>query len=97
MIEKLIQYLDLRTFADTPREKHAIGIGAFVGFAVALVGGKDAAWMFVMLAAIAIGGREVNVGHLEDVKNEPAYALAAALVMFLVTVFVVMPRLPGGI
>lgn len=97
MIEGLKQYLNIATFANTTSEKHAIGIGGFVGFAGGLAGGKDAAWMFVILAAIAIGGREVDIGHLKDVKNEPAYALVASVVVFLVTVFVIIPRLPGGI
>lgn len=85
------------SFADKRSEKHAIGIGASVGFIVGLRGGKDSAWMFIILASIALGAKEVNVGHLEDVQDEPGYALVSSVVMFIITVFVINPRLRGGV
>jgi hypothetical protein len=78
-------------------EWHSLLVGASVGVITALAGGKDAAWLFIILAGIAVGGKEANVGHLEHVSREPVYALVAAVGAFLLTTFVLVPRLPGGV
>jgi len=89
------------TFRDGPlsslAEWHALLIGISVGLIIAIVGGKDAAWLFIILTTIAVGGREVNVGHLKDVKNEPVYALVGAVSSFLVGTLYVVPRLSHGL
>lgn len=78
-------------------EWHSFGIGLSVGFIVALTGGKDAAWLFIILSGIAFGTAEVNVSHLKHVQKEPYYALVASVIGFLLTAFVVMPRLPAAL
>lgn len=91
--------------SDTPRdgllssraEWHSLSLGLAVGVIVAVVGGKDAAWLFIILSTIAFGGKKVNVGQLQHVRNEPIYALVGAVVSFLISVFVVVPNLPGGV
>lgn len=78
-------------------EKHSAGIGISIGFIIALLGYKDAAGLFMIFAAIALGMRQVNVKQLKDVKNEPVYALFYAMVGFLITAFYIVPRLPNGV
>jgi len=95
-------YLGGDSEEETPRdgllssrpEWHGAGIGAFCGLLVGLNGAKDGAWIMVLLAGLAFGTRKAQVGQLEDVNKEPAYALGAATLMFLVTVFVILPRIP---
>jgi hypothetical protein len=102
---KLRDYLGLGRESETPRygilssraEWHAFLVGITVGIIVAIVGGKDAAWLFIILTSIAIGGREVNVGHLRHVKNEPVYALVGAVSSFLVGTLYVVPQLSHGV
>lgn len=84
-------------FLSSWAEWHSFGIGLSVGFIVALTGGKDAAWLFIVLSGIAFGTAEVNIGHLEHVQKEPYYALVASMIGFLLTAFVVIPRLPAAI
>jgi len=84
-------------FLSTKGEKHAIGIGIGVGATVSLVGGKDASWLLLGLANVAIGAREVSVGQLKDVQKEPAYAFFGAMIGFLVMEFIVKPRMGGGV
>jgi len=78
-------------------EWHSFLIGISIGFISALSGGKDAAWMLIILAGIALGFKEVNIGHLKHIKKEPMYALVGAVISFLLTAFAVIPHLPGGI
>lgn len=73
-------------------EWHSFLIGVSVGFTTAFVGGKDAAWLFIILSTIAFGGKKVNVGQLEHVSDEPVYALIGAVLMFILTVFVIIPH-----
>jgi hypothetical protein len=102
---KLLQWLGAGSEAETPRqgafssraEWHSVGIGLAVGFIVALTGGKDAAWLFIMLSGIAFGSAKVNISHLKHVQKEPYYALVGSVISFLLTAFVVIPHLPGGI
>lgn len=75
-------------------EWHSLLIGFAVGFITAIVGGKDAAWLFIILSTIAFGGKEVNVGQLEHVSDEPLYALSGSVVGFVVTVFLIIPYAP---
>ena len=99
------KWLGAGSEAETPRygflssraEWHSLGIGLSVGFITALSGGKDAAWLFIVLAGIAFGTAEVNIGHLKHVKREPYYALVGSVSAFLFTAFLIIPRLPGGI
>jgi uncharacterized membrane protein YjjP (DUF1212 family) len=79
------------------KEWHSFLIGISVGFITALSGGKDAAWMLIILAGIALGSKEVNIGHLKHIKREPVYALVGAVIAFLLTAFAIIPHLPGGI
>lgn len=83
-------------FLSSKSEKHAM-LGLAIGFITALAGGKDAAWMLIVFGGIALGEREVSVGQLEDVQKEPGYALVSATLAFLITAFIIVPRLPGGI
>lgn len=85
------------TIANRLDEQHAIIIGSFVGLATGLAGGKDAAWLLIILATIGLGRRKARVGHLQDVQNEPVYAFGSAMGMFLVTVFIINPLLRGGV
>jgi len=78
-------------------EWHSVLIGLAVGAIIALTGGKDAAWLFIVLATVALGGKKVNVGHLQHVSDEPMYALVAAVVSFLVTASVIIPHLPSAV
>ncbi|TQQ81839.1 hypothetical protein [Halonotius roseus] len=88
--------------AETPRdgflssraEWHSLGIGLSIGFIVALAGGKEAAWLFVVLAGIALGVSKVSVGQLKHVQKEPYYALVASVASFLLTAFLVIPNIP---
>jgi len=84
-------------FLSSNSEKHAAVIGLFVGMTMGLVGGRDAAWLFLVLAGIGLGTRQSDVGHLEDVSKEPAYAFGAAMLSFLTTVFLLVPHLQGGV
>ena len=84
-------------FLSSRAEWHSFGIGLSVGFITAITGGKDAAWLFIILAGIAFGTAEVNVGHLKHVQKEPYYALVASMIGFLLTAFVVVPALPAGV
>lgn len=77
-------------------EWHSLLVGAAVGAIIALTGGKDAAWLFIILSTVAFGSQKLEVGHLKHVRREPVYALVAAVVSFLFTAFVVVPRLPPG-
>lgn len=98
----ILKYLGGGSENETPRygtlssraEWHAFLIGISIGFIAALSGGKDAAWMLGVIAAIALGVKKVNVGHLKHIQKEPMYALVAAVVSFLLSVFVVIPRIP---
>jgi uncharacterized membrane protein YjjP (DUF1212 family) len=102
---KLLKYLGAGSEDETPRygmlssraEWHAFLIGISIGFISALSGGKDAAWMLIILAGIALGTKEVDIGHLKHIKQEPMYALVGAVISFLLTAFAVIPHLPGGI
>lgn len=78
-------------------EWHALLIGSSIGFIISLVGGKDAAWLFIILSGIALGTKKVEVGHLNHVSKEPVYALVAAVASFLIGAFLIIPNLPGGI
>jgi hypothetical protein len=78
-------------------EWHSLGIGMAVGFVTALSGGKDAAWLFIILSSVAFGSQKSQVGQLQHVKKEPYYALTTAVMAFLLTAFVIVPRLPGGL
>jgi len=99
------EWLGAGSEAETPRygvlsaraEWHSILIGISIGFITALSGGKDAAWMLIILAGIALGAKEVNIGHLKHIQKEPAYALVGAVLTFLLTAFLIIPHLPGGI
>lgn len=84
---------DLRDFAPTESEEgpwrgalstfaewHAIGIGLGVGIAVGLTGKPE---LMGVLAAYALGVEEAGGGQLADLAKEPAYALAAASVGYL--------------
>jgi len=101
----ILKWLGSGSESETPRhgilssraEWHSLLIGASVGFIVALVGGKDAAWLFVIFSGIALGTKEVEVGHLEHVSKEPVYALASSVAMFLLSSFLIIPNLSGGI
>ena len=84
-------------FLSSRAEWHSFGIGLSVGFTVALTGGKDAAWLFLILSGIALGAAEVNVGQLKHVQKEPYYALVGSVIGFLLTAFVVIPYLPAPI
>ena len=103
-MSKILKWLGGGTEEETPRygilssraEWHAFGIGVAIGFIVAAVGGPSAADLFLVFASIAFGLHEVDVGHLKHVQMEPYYALVASVVSFLLTVFVVLPRIPGG-
>jgi len=98
----LLKYLGGGSEDETPRygtlssraEWHAFLIGISIGFIAALSGGKDSAWMLIALAGIALGIKEVNIGHLKHIQKEPMYALIAAVFSFLASVFVVIPRIP---
>lgn len=100
----ILKWLGNGSEDETPRhgllssraEWHAFGIGLSVGFIVALSGGKDAAWLFIALAGIALGTTKVDVGQLKHVRKEPYYALVSSVFAFLLSVFVVLPNLPGG-
>lgn len=95
----LLKWLGGGDEEETPRdgilssrsEWHSLGIGASVGFIVAFVGGKDAAWLFIILSGIAFGSSRTNVKQLQHVKREPFYALVASVLMFLLSVFVILP------
>ena len=99
----LRKWLGLGEERNTPRygllssyaEWHSLLIGLSVGFIIAFVGGKDAAWLFIVLSTIAFGGRKVNVGQLQDVSKEPLYALCSAVLMYLLSVFVIIPQIPN--
>lgn len=101
----ILKWLGAGSEKDTPRygflssraEWHSLGIGLAVGFITALNGGKDAAWLFIVLSGITFGTAEVNIGQLKHVQKEPYYALVSSLLMFLVTAFVIVPNLPGGV
>ena len=104
-MDLLLKYLGNGPEDETPRygilssraEWHSILIGISVGFITALSGGKDAAWMLIILAGIALGTKEVDIGHLKHIKQEPMYALVGAVIAFLLTAFAIIPHLPGGI
>jgi hypothetical protein len=95
----LLKWLGGGEEEETPRdgilssrsEWHSLGIGASVGFIVAFVGGKDAAWLFIILSGVAFGSSKTNVKQLQHVKREPFYALVASVLMFLLSVFVILP------
>jgi hypothetical protein len=95
----LLKWLGGGDEEETPRdgilssrsEWHSLGIGASVGFIVAFVGGKDAAWLFIILSGVAFGSSKTNVKQLQHVKREPFYALVASVLMFLLSVFVILP------
>ena len=97
----LLKWLGGGKESETPRdgilssraEWHAFGIGLSVGLIVAVVGGKEAAELFVVFAGIALGIAEVDVGQLKHVQKEPYYALVASMISFLLTVFLIVPRL----
>jgi uncharacterized membrane protein YjjP (DUF1212 family) len=101
----ILEWLGAGEEHETPRygtlssraEWHAFLIGISIGFISALSGGKDAAWMLIILAGIALGTKEVDIGHLKHIKQEPMYALVGAVISFLLTAFAVIPHLPGGI
>jgi hypothetical protein len=78
-------------------EFQSLILGATVGFVTALSGGKDAAWMFIILTGVALGGKKVDVGVLENVQKEPLYALTTSVLAFIITAFLIVPRLPGGL
>lgn len=79
------------------KEWHSLSVGSFVGLVAGLNGGKDGAWIMVLLAGVALGAQKIDVGHLADVRREPAYALSAAVIGFLVTVFIIIPNLPAAV
>lgn len=95
----LLKWLGGGDEEETPRdgilssrsEWHSLGIGASVGFIVAFVGGKDAAWLFIILSGVAFGSSKTNIKQLQHVKREPFYALVASVLMFLLSVFVILP------
>jgi len=99
------EWFGLGSESETPREGplssyaewHSFLIGLAVGFITALVGGKDAAWTFIILSTIAFGGKKVNVGQLKHISNEPLYALGGSVLGFVITVFVIIPTLSGGL
>jgi len=101
----ILKWIGAGSEDETPREGtlssrkewHSFLIGVSIGFISALTGGKDAAWMFIILAGIALGGKKVNVGHLKHIKHEPMYALFGSVIAFLTTAFIIIPHLPGGI
>mgnify|MGYP006896952177 CR=1 FL=1 len=78
-------------------EWSALLIGCTVGVITAIAGGKDAAWLFIILATIAFGGKKVNVGQLQHISDEPLYALVGAVMSFLLTALAVIPHLTNGI
>lgn len=102
---KLLQWLGAGSEAETSRhgflssraEWHSFGIGLAVGFIVALTGGKDAAWLFIILTGIAFGTAEVNISQLQHIKKEPYYALVASIIGFLTTAFLIVPHIPQGV
>jgi uncharacterized membrane protein YjjP (DUF1212 family) len=102
---KVLKWIGAGEEHETPRygmlssrkEWHSFLIGISIGFISALSGGKDAAWMLIILAGIALGSKEVNIGHLKHIKREPMYALVGAVIAFLLTAFAIIPHLPGGI
>jgi hypothetical protein len=79
------------------REWHSLLIGLGVGFVAALNSPKDSAWLLLLLVGFAYGARKVDVGALRHIRKEPQYALTAALISFLITAFVIVPRLPSGL
>ena len=81
-------------FLSSRAEWHSFGIGLSVGFIVAFTGGKDAAWLFLVLAGIALGVAETNVGQLKHVQSEPYYALVASVLAFLLSTFLIIPNIP---
>lgn len=101
----ILKWLGGGSEAETPRdgilssraEWHSFGLGLAVGFIVALTGGKDAAWLFIILTGLAFGTAKANIQQLKHIKREPYYALVASVLGFLLTAFVVIPHLPRGI
>jgi hypothetical protein len=101
----ILKWLGGGSEAETPRdgilssraEWHSFGLGLAVGFIVSLTGGKDAAWLFIILTGIAFGTAKANIKQLKHIKREPYYALVASVIGFLLTAFVVIPYLPRGI
>jgi hypothetical protein len=101
----LLKWLGAGEEEETPRhgilssrsEWHSLGIGASVGFIVAFVGGKDAAWLFIILSGVAFGSSETDIKQLQHIKREPYYALVASVVMFLLSAFLIIPRIPSGV
>lgn len=77
-------------FLSSRSEWHSIGIGICTGIIAAISGGEDGAWMLIILTGIALGVREVDVGHLKDVQDEPAYALAGCIVAYLLSMLCMM-------
>lgn len=100
-----LKWLGAGSEAETPRdgvlssqaEWHSFGIGLAVGFIVALTGGKDAAWLFIILTGIAFGTAEVNISQLQHIKKEPYYALVSSVIGFLITAFIIVPHIPQGV
>jgi len=101
----ILKWLGGGSEAETPRdgvlssraEWHSFGLGLTVGFIVALTGGKDAAWLFIILTGLAFGTAKANIKQLQHIKREPYYALVASVLGFLATAFVVIPYLPRGV
>jgi len=74
-------------------EWHALGIGGSVGFITAYSGGREAAWLFMALAAIAFGVRKAETKHLQHVQSEPYYALVASVIVYLLSVYIILPSI----
>jgi|APHM01.1.fsa_nt_gi hypothetical protein len=84
-------------FLSSRSEWHAVAIGAGVGFVSALNTGKDGAWLLLILAGLALGARQLDIGPLGGLSREPHYGLAAAVIAFLLTSFFVVPMLPRAV
>jgi len=105
IIMKILKWLGGGSEDETPRdgilssraEWHSFGLGAAVGFITALTGGKDAAWLFIILTGLAFGSAKANIKQLKHIKREPYYALVASVLGFLLTAFLIIPHLPQGI
>lgn len=99
------EYLGSGTEEETSRdgllsstaEWHALVLGFAVGFMVALTGGKDAAWLFIIFSGVAFGSKQTNIEALQNLKREPIYGLLASVLGFLITAFLIVPQLPSGI
>lgn len=75
-------------------EWHSITIGSTVGMIAGSSGGEAGLSLMLLLAGLAVGTRKLEIGQLQDVRKEPAYALGSSCITFLLAALVIAPLVP---